>query len=352
MNSLSHLKNREIINKVQGLVGKQRECMSLLIYHLIELDKRQLHLSLGYSGLFAYLSKNLKFSEGSAWRYTQAVKVGIILPEVINLLKEGQISLCNLAQAGKKLLSEELTSTEKVKLLDELKGKTKSQVEKLLAPKVKNPPKEKVQTLIFDQEPIKPQARLQKTKSKEKKKNEAPIKVVLKKLTFTVSESSYKKLERAKEVLSNKYPKGASTSEIFEEALELLLEKKCPKRKEKRTKKRATKTAKTTLKTTQVQRKALPEKVKQQVLKRDHHQCSYTGIDGIKCKSNHNLQIDHILPLALGGNDEMDNLRTLCQQHNLWEAKRLMGKDFIYKQMARETSGFTLQKKLSTVKIL
>ncbi len=286
----------------------------------MEFDKRQLHLSLGYSGLFPYLVKVHNFSESSAYRYTQVVKVAKVFPTVIDDLKEGRISLSYLAKVSKQLLASDFTFTEKVEMLDRLKGVTKKEVERIIAPKVKELPKERVQTLVFEEQP-------EKNPPPQKKRQ---AKVFMKTLTFTVKESTYKKLERAKEVLSTKYPKGALTSEVFEEALELLLEKKCPQRKEQRIKKRAVKEPiKKAAKKTISQRKALPAKVKREVLKRDNHRCSYVSTDGKVCGSTHNLHFDHVKPLALGGGDGLSNIRLLCGKHNLFEAKRVLGERFI-----------------------
>ena len=332
---MNNLNNQEIINKVEGLIQKQREGRSELIKHLIEFDKRQLHLALGFSGLFSYLVNKHKFSESSAYRYSQTVKVAKLFPVVIEDLNSGSLSLSNLTKASKKLLSNSLTSSEKVGLLDELKGVAKKEVEKILAPKVKSTPKEKVQTLILEEPPIE-----NNTRKKTPTPIEKPSKVVLKTITFTVKESTYEKLERAKEVLSGKYPKGALTSEVFEEAIELLLEKKCPKRKEKRVKKSIEKVQpKQPNKSIPQKRRALSAKIKREVLAKDNYRCSYKTKDGKVCGSKNNLHFDHILPVALGGDNSSENIRLLCRQHNLFEAGRLMGEKFIKEKIKKRLSG-------------
>ncbi|TGB11617.1 HNH endonuclease [Streptomyces sp. MZ04] len=45
------------------------------------------------------------------------------------------------------------------------------------------------------------------------------------------------------------------------------------------------------------------------VLDRDSRRC-------VSCDSEDRLQIDHVFPVALGGGDEAENLRTLCQPCN------------------------------------
>lgn len=47
-----------------------------------------------------------------------------------------------------------------------------------------------------------------------------------------------------------------------------------------------------------------------QVFKRDGYRC-------VKCGSQENLHCDHIFPASLGGQNRLDNLQTLCAQHNL-----------------------------------
>ena len=43
------------------------------------------------------------------------------------------------------------------------------------------------------------------------------------------------------------------------------------------------------------------------------------------CGSRYRIQIDHVKPRALGGKNEIPNLRALCQTHNLLMAERTLG---------------------------
>lgn len=59
------------------------------------------------------------------------------------------------------------------------------------------------------------------------------------------------------------------------------------------------------------QRVPLSEWVRASVLMRDGFQCLWCEAKGIE------LHVDHIVPVAMGGTDATDNLRTLCRYCNM-----------------------------------
>ena len=67
----------------------------------------------------------------------------------------------------------------------------------------------------------------------------------------------------------------------------------------------------------QIRGRAIPAAVRRQVWERDQGCCSYVDRgSGRRCGSRHQVQIDHILPFALGGSAEPGNLRLLCAAHH------------------------------------
>ena len=63
--------------------------------------------------------------------------------------------------------------------------------------------------------------------------------------------------------------------------------------------------------------RAIPAAVKRQVWQRDGGRCSYLDRrTGRRCNSRHLIEIDHILPYALGGGVDPRNLRLLCRAHH------------------------------------
>ncbi|MDE0220273.1 MAG: hypothetical protein OXJ90_13490 [Spirochaetaceae bacterium] len=63
--------------------------------------------------------------------------------------------------------------------------------------------------------------------------------------------------------------------------------------------------------------RAIPAAVKRQVWQRDGGRCSYVDREtGRRCNSRHLIEIDHILPYALGGGADPGNLRLRCAAHH------------------------------------
>lgn len=136
------------------------------------------------------------------------------------------------------------------------------------------------------------------------------------KLNFTVNEECFNKLEKVKSALSGKYPKGASLEDVFSELLSFYLEKQSSKRKLK------------TPKAAPGQRIYLLKALRQKILKDSDYSCTFIGTSGVKCGSRHDLEIDHIIPLAKGGSNEEANMRVLCAKHNKLMAQRHFGRGF------------------------
>jgi 5-methylcytosine-specific restriction endonuclease McrA len=63
---------------------------------------------------------------------------------------------------------------------------------------------------------------------------------------------------------------------------------------------------------TKTPRIKIPIAVKNYIWKRDRYQCQSCG----KTDNETNLTIDHIIPLASGGSNDISNLQTLCHTCN------------------------------------
>jgi 5-methylcytosine-specific restriction endonuclease McrA len=68
--------------------------------------------------------------------------------------------------------------------------------------------------------------------------------------------------------------------------------------------------------------------VRDEVMLRDEMQCTFVGAEG-RCPEKEGLHLDHAEPHALGGSDDAANLRERCAGHNLLEAERIFGVEFM-----------------------
>lgn len=57
--SLRSLSDSQILSRLQKLIGQEREITLLVLVHLNEVERRKLHLKLGYASLFDYCTSKL-----------------------------------------------------------------------------------------------------------------------------------------------------------------------------------------------------------------------------------------------------------------------------------------------------
>ncbi|MGZ5280001.1 MAG: HNH endonuclease [Pseudobdellovibrionaceae bacterium] len=59
----------------------------------------------------------------------------------------------------------------------------------------------------------------------------------------------------------------------------------------------------------------IPISIKRLIWRKSQGQCCYQH-HGKRCSSRFQLQMDHIVSLAKGGSNSLENLQLLCRQHN------------------------------------
>lgn len=67
---------------------------------------------------------------------------------------------------------------------------------------------------------------------------------------------------------------------------------------------------------TRVGRQPIPRKLRHEVFKRDGYRCRECGATNKQTR----LHIDHIIPVAKGGTNDLSNLQTLCEECNVAKA--------------------------------
>jgi 5-methylcytosine-specific restriction endonuclease McrA len=357
-NPLSKLSDSQIIKRLDALVQKERQTTLDIIRHLIEMDRRKLHLGRGYGSLYEYSTLHLGYSKSAAMRRIRTARCIRDFPEIFEMLEKNELNLTSIC-----MLDGIMNEANKKEVLKEARFKSKRQIEEIIARyKPGKELKDRVRTIFVKtvrevaantnasnanasgicsppDNSSKPNWVKFTSAAGGKKSctfsNTQTQETILKKkfkLEFAVDPEFMKKLEEANAILSKKYPEGVPFEKLFEVMLDEYLEKHSPKRKIRRREKR-----KADKKKSGVNKRSrhIPEAVQDQVFTRDNGRCTYKGPGGRMCNSTWNLEIDHILPFARGGDHTIQNLRLLCAKHNHLEAERVYGREFMDGRMYR-----------------
>ena len=140
-----------------------------------------------------------------------------------------------------------------------------------------------------------------------------PLTASQQRLNVTVSERFGRKLERLRDLRPD-----LSDDALLEAAVDLLLAKA-----EKR-KGALTERPRASVRPSRDPRR-IPPHVRREVWRRDGGCCQWRLASGDICGSTHALQLDHLVPLARGGESSPANLRVLCAAHDLLAARRVLG---------------------------
>ena len=117
-----------LVREVAVVVGTSNRLTARLLVYLAEVERRDLHLKEGCSSLFSYCVERLGMAEGAAYKRVWAARVGRQFPPVLEMIARGEIHL-----TGVHLLARHFTEENHVELLGRAAGKTKREIERLVA---------------------------------------------------------------------------------------------------------------------------------------------------------------------------------------------------------------------------
>jgi 5-methylcytosine-specific restriction endonuclease McrA len=148
----------------------------------------------------------------------------------------------------------------------------------------------------------------------------------------TLSRETLALLDAAREGLSHALP-NATADQVLREALQALLEKQA---KARGLVKRPRKTVDAEQASAPLPadpprhrrsgpRAAIPAAVRRAVWERDGGRCGWPLDGGGTCGSTHQLELDHVVPWAKGGEATVANLRVVCHAHNAAAARQAFG---------------------------
>src|SRR6185369_1909914 len=133
--ALQSLSSSDLLAATHALVQKSHGLEADLLVHLGEIDDRKLYLERGHPSMFAFCVVDLRFSDDVAYNRIMVARAGRRLPAVIEVARSGDVHL-----AGLRLLSPHLTLENHRAILAEATGKSKRDIELIVARLAPLPP--------------------------------------------------------------------------------------------------------------------------------------------------------------------------------------------------------------------
>jgi hypothetical protein len=277
--TIQKLPSKDLLNKTKKLVQLERKTLSQILDHLKEVQRRRAYCPMGYSNLMKYMIKELGYSESASFRRIQALKLTKENPVAASMIQSGEINLSQITMVQTRLKNEKNTTCERENIphiLQMIKHKTARETEQILSE-------------------IKPM-----TKKREIKRS---INSTETRVAWNLSNSALKKMDRL-QALTKISHKGDLLNKVFDLALKQLDPALKPSRK--------TKTNKIS--------KTVSALTKKKLYVRSKGVCEFSG-----CDEEHFLEIEHTIPRALGGSNQLENLKLYCKSHNQHEAIKIFG---------------------------
>lgn len=310
---LSQVSDQEILGRLEKLSRTERKITHLILWHINEVRARRLYANLGYSSCHQYLVERLGYSDDSAYRREQAARVLKQVPEVAEKLENGSLNLTQLTQVQKCLRQEikqgqSFPNAQTVQILEQLENKSNFETQKILAAEFNQ--------AIESHEVLKPQS------------DESV------RLEITLTADQLKTIQKAKDLLSHVLPDG-NWADLFAHLANKHVQKIMGKDKDAvnlskdqdvvlgMPDSKSSPESAISARRFMITRKDIKLTTRRQLLLKAQNCCEYVDLkSGNRCQSTYQLQVDHRVPLACGGKDEMENYRVLCRTHNLLEAQR------------------------------
>jgi hypothetical protein len=362
---------RQLRDGLATLLRAEQTAAADFLLALADFDRRRGWEPLGHASLFAFLHVDLGLSKGGAYFRMTAARLVLRFPDVIHPLREGKLCITTVVEVAKVL-----TEENHAEVLPRFFGLSASEARELtaaLAPREAPPmramvtrPAAEGRRLSVPEVPPVPQVvpqpvsppvpqpvpppvsppasppphAVQSTeptlthpvRGPERRDGVEPLSADLRRLHLTVSVRLLEKIAAAREGLSHARP-SATTEQVLEAALDLLLEKQARTRAQVKKPRRiasptpaadASGTAAPVHRRTGP-REAIPAAVRRAVWYRDGGRCSWPLDAGGCCGSTHRLELDHVVPWARGGDATAANLRLVCHKHNTLAARQAFG---------------------------
>ncbi len=360
LDRLVRLSDTELIAEVKSLIRRERGITADVIAHLAEMATREVHLGEGYTSLFAYCRDALGLSEWEAYNRIEVARAARRFPVILEMLGDGTVHLTAV-----RLLAPHLTPENHVQVLQSARGKTKQQVQEIVArlaprpdvpctvrkvsapswPAIDSPGKMGAAGVTVDPSVTGGSAVPSKMMS-------TPAAIVTPlspdryKLQLTIGGEALEMLRLAKDMLGHAVPSGDDAA-VLERALRALLAELARKKFADAPAPRPRKSGTDTPAVRKASR-TVPAAVKRVVWVRDVGRCAFVGASGHRCSERRSVEFHHVDPYALGGESTVDGIQLRCRSHNDYEGRLYFGERRRGAELVPEQGGLSARPSTTT----
>jgi hypothetical protein len=353
------LSDQDLLARLEGLAGTERETSAELVAHLAALDSRPaLYAAQGYGSLFTYCTQALRLSEDAACTRIEAARTCRRFPLILELLASGSLSLTSV-----RLLRRHLTAENHESVLAKAMHKTRRDIEGLvaeLAPQPdlpstvrKVPCPTATPSLLGrpgpplapdpgpgpDPDPEPTMASGSSTASAAIAPSPSAVPATPRpivqasaperyRVQFTIGQETHGKLRRLQALLRREIPDG-DPGTIFDRALTVLLAKvektKLAVAARPRPSRPIRPETDKEVRNPAPPSRTVPRQVKREVWARDAGQCAFVAPNGRRCTECTFLELHHIQPYAKQGPATVPNIALRCWRHNQYEGELIFG---------------------------
>jgi hypothetical protein len=370
------------------------------VAHLGELDTRDVHLREGYPSLFVYCRDALGLSEWEAYNRIDVARIARRFPIILQMLEDGSLHLTAVRR-----LAPHLTPGNHVAVLQSARGKTKFEVEEIVAALAPRPdvscsvrrlrmtapgPPDRVvgpqavgggtdgaaavfggirpasvnpstspapdesAPLVASKGAPDPAALVTPLAAAERGPQPAshptgvvtPLSPDRYKLQLTIGGDTLERWRLAQDMLGHAIPSDDDAA-VLDRALRALLAELAKKtfrdaRAPRSSRRRSGGEEAPSAVRTPCRNP--PAAVKRAVWVRDLGRCAFVAASGHRCRERRAVEFHHVDPYALGGAASVDGIQLRCRRHNDYEGRLYFGKRGGHRELVPEQVGLSVSR--------